>query len=433
LLLLKADNIDTLLIVLVTAFVVTFISRILIFIWIIYAIIFTIYSIYEPLNDKSKKIYIKILILIFLIIIFSIVSIIIFKKYNKDLSVVLNEVPSCPFYETTSYYFINNDKIYYYAQDSNLARSKIYDRLYVMNLDGSQNKKIVETDELRCATFYFVYENEAYFYTPYYSENKKINLETGKITSLGNSDSYLPITLKNGIVNVFENSFFSDNVYSMLKKVNLENNEVIYETRTKYNLNGAEFYFDYSGGNIYHFSETKKQLPAIYLNNDILYEFEDKNVKEIDIIANSNDYLYYRYENYIYKLNIKEKTIEAKIKNKIGNFYRISSGNNFNNYFYSNNSIYEFDLITDTFNLVVSGIEREPDNVYVKNNKLIFTENTDNLYEKKLGSVVVYDIYTKKLEQFNFINKLSFDENNMYLLIIDNQEYRVHKYTLVNG
>ena len=42
-----------------------------------------------------------------------------------------------------------------------------------MNLDGTENKKLAETDELRYATFYFVYNNEAYYYTMYYNENKK--------------------------------------------------------------------------------------------------------------------------------------------------------------------------------------------------------------------------------------------------------------------
>ena len=82
--------------------------------------------------------------------------------------------------------------------------------------------------------------------------------------------------------------------------------------------------------------------------------------------------------------------------------------------------------------MVVSNINDKPDYVYNINDKLIFTENTDNLKyytsTDNLGTVLVYD--GKSIERFDGIRKVSFDENYMYLLIDANENYVVQKYDL---
>lgn len=118
----------------------------------------------------------------------------------------------------------------------------------------------------------------------------------------------------------------------------------------------------------------------------------------------------------------------------MGDIHRISSGNNSDNYFYINGKIYEFDLTNDKFNLVLSDIKNKPEYVYNINNKLIFTENTNNLKyntsNDNLGSVVVYDISSKDIEKIDGIRKVCFDENYMYLLINSTKKYVVQKYEL---
>lgn len=403
-------------------------------IWIIYGIINLLYKFYNILNAKHKKIFKFALISLLLIIIIFSISLNKYNYNNKNLAEVLNEPPNYEFYDTTSYYFIHNDKIYYYVLDNNSNYTELYDRLFVMNLDGTENKKLAETDELRYATFYFVYNNEAYYYTMYYNENKKINLSTGEITSLGNDDIYISKTLTNGKVNTFIDHAIAGNAYSIFKKVDLTTNKTISEIKTMHSMAGNEYYLDYDGGNIYYLEDFYSEYPTIYKNTNVIYQFVDEKNKKVEFIAVNEDYLYFKSENHIYKLNINTKEIETEVYYNLGDIHRISSGNNSDNYFYINGKIYEFDLTNDKFNLVLSDIKNEPEYVYNINNKLIFTENTDNLKyntsNDNLGSVVVYDISSKDIEKFDGIRKVCFDENYMYLLINSTENYVVQKYEL---
>ena len=206
-------------------------------IWIIYGIIIKLINkFYKKLSTNNKKIFKIILIIVIALLLIVSFSI---KKYNynnKNLMEVLNDPPSYEFYDNTTYYFIYKDKIYYYKLEHNSSFTKLYDRLFVMNLDGTNNKKLAETDELRYATFYFVYNDEAYYYTTYYNENKKINLKTGEINSLGTNDIYIAKTLNNGIVYSFIDNAIAGDAYSIFKKIDIKNNKTISEIKTKYSM-----------------------------------------------------------------------------------------------------------------------------------------------------------------------------------------------------
>ena len=406
-------------------------------IWIIYGIIKFISNFYTKLSTTNKKIFkifLIIVIVLLLIVSFSI------KKYNydnKNLMEVLNEPPDYDFYDKTTYYFIYKDKIYYYKLDPNSNFTKYYDRLFVMNLDGTNNKKLAETDELRYAIFYFVYNDEAYYYTTYYDENKKINLKTGEINSLGTNDIYLAKTLNNGIIYSFIDNAIAGDSYSIFKKIDIKNNKTISEVKTKYSMAGNVYYFDYDGGNIYYLEDFYSKYPSIYKNNEIIYEFTEYDrydFPKIEFIAVNNDYIYFKQNNDIYKLSISNKSIEKELSNDLSDIKRISSGNNTDNYFYSNKKIYSFDMKKDTFELVISNIEKQPEYIYNINNNLIFIENTDNMkyYSEtdNLGSVVIYNKLNSNTEIFDNIRKVSFDEEYMYLLKQTDNNYSVKKIKL---
>ena len=91
-------------------------------------------------------------------------------------------------------------------------------------------------------------------------------------------------------------------------------------------------------------------------------------------------------------------------------------------------------MSSDGFKLILTNIKSEPEYVYNIGDKLIFTENTDNLEYKSsvdnLGSVLVYSLYTKNVEIFEKVRKVSFDENSMYLLIDSDGNYIVQEYEL---
>lgn len=306
-----------------------------------------------------------------------------------------------------------------------------------MNLDGTNNKKLAETDELRYATFYFVYNDEAYYYTTYYSENKKINLKTGEIKSLGTNDICLAKTLNNGMVYSFLDNAVAEDEYSVFKKIDIKNNKTISEIKTKYSMAGDKYFFDYDGGNIYYLEDYYSKFPSIYKNNQIIYEFTEYDrykFPKIEFIAVNSNYIYFKQNDIIYKLDIDNKSIEKELSNSLNDIKRISSGNNTDNYFYSDKKIYSFDMKKSAFELVISDIEKQPEYIYNINNKLIFTENTDNVkyYSEtdNLGSVVVYNKLNKNTEKFDNIRKVSFDEKYMYLLYQSNNNYSVKKIKL---
>lgn len=402
-------------------------------IWIIYGIIKFIGKFYTKLSSNKKKIFkivLTIVILLLLIFSFSV-------KKHKNLVEVISDPPSYDYYDNSTYYFIYKDKIYYYKLEHNNSFTKLYDRLFVMNLDGTNNKKLAETDELRYATFYFVYNDEAYYYTMYCNENKKINLKTGEVNNLGTNDIYFAKTLDNGIVYSFIDNAIAKDTYSIFKKIDIKNNRTISENKIKYSMSGYEYYFDYDGTNIYYLEDYYSKFPSIYKNNQIIYEFTEYNKHEfqkIEFIAVNSNYLYFKQKDIIYKLNINDKSIEKEMSSSLNDLKRISSGNNADNYFYSNEKIYSFNMEKDTFELLISDIEKQPEYVYNINNKLIFTENTDNVkyYNEtdNLGSVVIYNELNNNVEKFNNIVKASFDEKYMYLLYQSNNDYFVEKIKL---
>lgn len=370
-----------------------------------------------------------------LIIIAIITALIVFTanilESNKNLKDVLDDPPSYEMYDKTSYYFIYNNKIYYYGFN---YKNDFEDYLYSMNLDGTENKIIAKTDELRYADFYFVYNNEAYYYTLYYNVNKKINLETGKITDLENNDIYLSKTFKNGIVYTFFDNAVAGNAYSKFKKININTNQTIFEIKTKYSMAGNQYYLDYDGNNIYYLEDYYSDYPSIFKNNEIIYQFTDYNrynFSDIEFIAVNNEYIYFKQNNYIYKLNVGTKTIEKQLSCNIGDIKRISSGNNSDNYFYSNNKIYSFDFDNDKFDMILDNIKNMPEYVYNTNNKLIFTENTDNLkyYTEKnnLGSAIIYNVKSGEIQAYNNIRKFCYDEDFLYMMIDVGNKYYVEK------
>jgi len=80
-------------------------------------------------------------------------------------------------YDVYNTYFIHNDMIYAYMYSNE-------DEFFVMNLDGSNKRVILNSQEMRLAEFIYIDNNEAYYYTMYTNSIKKINLQTGYISTV---------------------------------------------------------------------------------------------------------------------------------------------------------------------------------------------------------------------------------------------------------
>lgn len=406
------------------------------FLWLFYGVFLLLYNFYNKIDSKNKKKFI-IILLSLLVVTFSILVISdIYNDRNKEIEEVLLEPPSYDFYDKSSYYFINDNHIYYYVYDYNLVTSKTYDRLYVMNLDGSNNRLLAEGDELRYADFYFVYNNEAYYYTMYYAENMKVNLSTGQITRLDNDDNYISKTLKDGVVNAFYDNAVVGNSYASFKKIDLNTNKIIYDNTTSHTLVDNEFFLDYDSGNIYYLDDYYSEYPTIYKNNDVLYEFKDSKKINLMFLAVDTDYLYYVFENTIYRLDISSGVTETLsfCTYKLDEIKRISSGNNKDNYFHINGIIYEFDLKDARFKVLIRDVDAAPEYVYNFEDKLIFTENTDNCRHlsdiNNTGTVIIYDVSSRYAKHVDNIIKTSFDSKYLYMLIGNGSDYYIDKYAL---
>lgn len=394
------------------------IESIIVYIWLIYGIIKLVIYINKKFSVKTKKIVVTTLITVILV---GFIGTTCYKSYKeKDIDIYNTIINTnyCDLYCEKDFYFIYNDKIYYetgdYDEDS---------KLYKVDFDGKNNKLVAKTDQLKFAQFYFVYNNYAYYYTRYYSKNKKVNLSTGEILDVEIKDNYIPLTFNNGIVNTIDNNAVYDNSYFNFAKYDLNTNREIYHTRINQSINYEKF-LDYDTGNVYHIESNGISL-VLYKNNEVVYEFTNKK----DFLMIKDTILYMYDKDKIYKFDTTTHQIISEKSLEYGNIVRISSGNNSNNYFYSNNGIYTYDFSNEKFLKIIDNITESPDYVYSTNNYLIFrkdlvkgTENAQNV-----GNAIIYDKNNKTAEVINNIIKMSIDDKSAYLLILTENSYRIKK------
>lgn len=334
-------------------------------------------------------------------------------------------------YNSINPYFIYNDKIYYYKYESYNNSEKQIDKFFSANFDGTENKQIVSSNELRLADFYFVYDNEAYYHTTFYDENKKINLKTGKITTLDYDDIFIAKTLDDGIVYTYKYDFNSGNKI-LFKKIDLKTGNVIKQNEAN---TLSDYFLDYVGVNVYYLGDTSKNsLPVIYRNSDIVYKFDEPRAKDFAFVAIDENYLYFKNDNYIYKLDVESKEILNKTFCDLGKIHRLSSGNNVDNYFYAYESIYEFDLNIGDFKLLTSEIMNNVDSVYKKDDKLIFTYASerydDNYSNSDTGRVYVFDTNNNSVSTYDNVHRVSIFDKYMYLEYVKDKKFMVFKENL---
>lgn len=291
-----------------------------------------------------------------------------YRNSNKNLREVLDQVPADFAYVDSSCFFIYNDKIYYYAKNN---QTDYKSTLYSMNLDGTENKQVVASNDLDYAKFYFVYNNEAYFSTrnfdilSYSEQNKKINLSTGKITDF-NKGEFLTEPLKDGAI------YMLDRNSSELRKIDLKTGQILSEIKVNLGSMDKGYYLDYANGDIYYLEDYKTE---------------------------SSD-----------------------------NFLQIKNSH----YFYKDNKIYTLDVEnSDNFVLFLDQIGFKPERAYELDSKIIFTEHANERQYSSynvLGVVVMYDAETRETKTFKDVRKFDYDDNYLYIMMADKLgDYYVEK------
>lgn len=340
-------------------------------------------------------------------------------------------------------YFIYKDKIYFY-DSGHITKFNgevvYYHKLYQMDLNGKHRKVISNSDKLKTGNFSFIYNDEVYFYSIKDNDYVVFNLKTKDIRNLDVGGSYVANSLKNNHIYVYnytntsnENNERYTNI--LLRNVNLDTNKTISEIKLN-NIDGSiqieDVFVDYKYGNIYYKLENKLDSLYIYKNDEIVYQIENDKIDKdsFTVLAVTDRYIYFADKKIIYKVDIVNKILEKEIANNFSNIERIDDGEGLN-YFYDNKNIYYLDTDSDEFIQVLSDISGSPEKVQSVNNLIIFKGYEEKNYKNnKLRSIIVYDTQTKNKKQYDDVYKYYIEENYIYLLKYNDNNYVIDKVKL---
>ena len=340
-------------------------------------------------------------------------------------------------------YFIYKDKIYFY-DSGHITKFNgevvYYHKLYQMDLNGKHRKVVSNSDKLKTGNFSFIYNDEVYFYSIKDNDYVVFNLKTKDIRNLDVGGSYVANSLKNNHIYVYnytntsnENNERYTNI--LLRNVNLDTNKTISEIKLN-NIDGSiqieDVFIDYKYGNIYYKLENKLDSLYIYKNDEIVYQIENDKIDKDSfiVLAVTDRYIYFADKKIIYKVDIVNKILEKEITNNFSNIERIDDGEGLN-YFYDNKNIYYLDTDSDEFIQVLSDISGSPEKVQSVNNLIIFKGYEEKNYKNnKLRSIIVYDTQTKNKKQYDDVYKYYIEENYIYLLKYNDNNYVIDKIKL---
>lgn len=154
-----------------------------------------------------------------------------------------------------------------------------------------------------------------------------------------------------------------------------------------------------------------------------MYNFE----KQLDFLLKNDNYLWLYDKDKIYVFNLINNTIISTLNNTYNNLTRISSGNSKDNYIYGNSTIYSLNTSTNTLEILLEDIKDAPNYVYVFNDKIIFTTDTNNWVPSRIGSVIIYNQKTQSFDKYTNVRHISIDENNVYLVLENYKTYSIEK------
>ena len=363
------------------------------------------------------------------------------KNYNlMTLKEILNNVPSSTFYDSSSFYFIHNDKIYFYdfGYEDKLtslddpSEPAFYDKLYQMDLNGKNKKIISEDGKLRFSNFEFIYNDEAYFHSNSGDYYGKINLKTYKITDLCDkipTRIYQKYMFNDNYKFFYENDYNNEEPYVLFRKNNINTNETISEVRVERKVDPSHVIFDYDYGNIYYVDGYSYNGYFIYKNNDEIYHFNENEYNDFgfQILAYLENYIYIINNRVVYKIDTINNTRQM-ISEDYPEIKRINNLDGLN-YYYENEKIYYLDTDNDEFIEILDNVKTPINKVYKTNDLLIFTGELDRLYDKS-GIVIVYNKNTKDKNIYEGIHKVTLEDNYMYLVQDKKDNYVINKVKL---
>lgn len=371
-------------------------------------------------NTKSNESHKK-LLPIAIICIAIVFTFIIALKPSIDLEDVVQPSMNISLIMTPNWYFFYNNHLIVYNYDLH------GDQLYSTDLNANNKKIIAESENLRYANFFLVFNNEAYYYTEFHRGIKKVNLLNGDITSVvDNKYLYLiPNTLNESkvLVTYKNNYLYHDHVY--IAELDLNTGLLDKEKYIKFPGNEPYFY-NKDNNKVYYIQNDDSNRGNIYEDNEIIYSYSNSQYYH-DIVFIQDNFIFAIIKNKIIKFDIithsilEEKIFDTDLKYSLISNVRPGGATMLGNeeicmglcvindpVFNSDNNIYKFNSKMLTFEKIVDNANGSFVEKY--NNYYIFQGDT------REGPITT--IYNSDNNNYKIFNSANYSVENGYIYMM---------------
>jgi hypothetical protein len=219
-----------------------------------------------------------------------------YSNNNEFLHEIVKPAMNINMDMTPNWYFFHDSTLYAYIYEEGK------DNLYAVTPEKNsyttnyKKKLLLTDDELRYAEFFMVYDNEVFYYTPYYRGVKALNLSTKEIRDVV-KDRYLYLmleTLKDGKVTVNSCNCYIGKSHSYFATLDLKTGELTNEKKLGYAADMTTFYNKDNHKAYYILSDDGRY--DIYEDNEVIYTYDMTNVN------NSNSKSVFVQDKYVFAI-----------------------------------------------------------------------------------------------------------------------------------
>jgi len=340
-----------------------------------------------------------------------------------------------------NWYLFHDDRIYAYLFDMN---GNGEDTFFSTDLQGNDMRIISQSDKLRYAELYFIYDGYAYYYTTFDQGVKKINIETGEILDVVD-DKYLyliPETLSDGkVIAEYENNYLEE-AHVYLATLDLEDGTVSSEKILPF-FGITSYYYSRDNSKVYFLGTDSENNTCLYEDSTVIYTYPADtadtadtagavNVSEDNFVFTQDNSIFLITSEKIIRLDIDSHVVVAE-KDLLNNGYRLyesirTRSHEFkkaeltapvcvleNPLFRSeNNAVYQFDSQNMEFTEIVN-----IDKAYYS----FIQKSSQHLILSGLDTTTVYDLNTGEASSYTSSN-FGTDDENIYLMTYDGDLYQ---------
>ena len=284
-----------------------------------------------------------------------------------------------------------NKKAYYFIP--NTSSGKLY------YTDESFNKKLVcnnlKPDNYDIVKFSFIDNNDIYYDTGY--DFNKINIDNCEVTDLLSDYRF--------IIKVGDYAYLHNGEKEVVK-YDYKNKKIVDKKTIDINYNYSEVIIDYDNFDFYYVASNNFEKYMAMKNDEILFESDIK----LDVLSLSNNIVLFADELFIYKYDLKTKSVVDTIDKPFKNSFAIHSDNGDNYFILDHQYIYKYDSVVDDL-IEITKIETTYlFDIYHVNDKVIFAGD----------EVYVYDLLTNETTRYDKVGSYTKNDNDFELSSVDN-------------